>query len=88
MSCRFRPPSFVVPVTPVASQAGRLSIYATEANMATQEKVTGPASYFPSIEKKHGELPTPAMAKPGWAADAGPLAARHNKASIPPIARP
>ncbi|WP_176400825.1 MULTISPECIES: hypothetical protein [Pigmentiphaga] len=56
--------------------------------MATQEKVTGPASYFPSIEKKHGELPTPAMAKPGWAADAGPLAARHNKASIPPIARP
>jgi hypothetical protein len=24
-----------------------------EVNMATQEKVTGPASYFPSIEKKY-----------------------------------
>lgn len=23
--------------------------------MATQEKVTGPASYFPSIEKKYGK---------------------------------
>ena len=23
--------------------------------MATQEKVTGPASYFPSIEKKYGQ---------------------------------
>ena len=27
----------------------------TEVNMATQEKVSGPASYFPSIEKKYGQ---------------------------------
>jgi Domain of unknown function (DUF4287) len=26
-----------------------------EVNMATQDKVTGPASYFPSIEKKYGK---------------------------------
>ena len=27
----------------------------TEVNMATHEKVSGPASYFPSIEKKYGK---------------------------------
>jgi hypothetical protein len=27
----------------------------TEVDMATQAKVTGPASYFPSIEKKYGK---------------------------------
>lgn len=27
----------------------------TEVNMAIKEKVSGPASYFPSIEKKYGQ---------------------------------
>eukprot|EP01036_Dinobryon_divergens_P057739 gene57739-77066_t len=34
-------------------QQGRL--FARRSTMATNEKIQGPASYFPSIEKKYGK---------------------------------
>ncbi len=34
--------------------------------MTTEGKVTGPASYFPSIEKKYGGFKSEAQHSPQW----------------------